>query len=101
MCIEYRLTAKVQSVSGLFATYLFTTHTLSPPDIFATYRLPDIFATWILRQNNRHVKKVISYFLYYFIYLKIFRGKGANEKQTSIFQWHCHMAMWRWDWEGD
>ena len=40
---------------GLFATYLFATHTLSPPDLFASYTfvtctrsLPDIFATCTL-----------------------------------------------------
>ena len=41
---------------GLFATYLFATHTLSRPDLFAAYTfatctcsLPDIFATCTFR----------------------------------------------------
>ena len=70
---------------GLFATYLFATHTLSRPDLFAAYTfatctrsLPDIFATCTFRypdflsQNNRYIKEVILIFISYFIYLKIF-----------------------------
>ena len=70
---------------GLFATYLFATHTLSRPDLFAAYTfatctrsLPDIFATCnfrfpdFLSQNNRYMKEVILIFILYFIYLKIF-----------------------------
>ena len=70
---------------GLFATYLFATHTLSRPDLFAPYTfatctrsLPDIFASCSFRypdylsQNNRYMKEVILFFILYFIYLKIF-----------------------------
>ena len=53
--------------SGLFATYLFATHTLSRPDLFAaytfatrpvrylTFSLHVLFATRILIQNKRYV----------------------------------------------